>query len=231
MNTPVELLYFSDILCVWAYAAQIRLDELRRHFGDQVVIRHRFISVFGNTGQRIGEAWKDRGGYAAYAEQVRGVARQFPHVTVSPDTWTRCVPRTSMTSHLFVKALQRLDVEGELPEATGEAEHTAVEQFIWRARCAFFEQAQDIGRLPVLFDLAGEMGLPKDPVKALLDDGTALADLAWDMEQKELHRLEGSPSYVLNEGRQKLYGNVGYRVLEANIRELLEHPGGQASWC
>ena len=231
MNTPVELLYFSDILCVWAYAGQIRLDELRRNFGDQVRIRHRFIAVFGNTEQRIGAAWKERGGYAAYAEQVREVARQFPHVRVSPDTWTRCVPRTSMTAHLFIKALQRLEAAGSLPAASGEAQTPVVEQFIWRARCAFFEQAQDIGSLPVLFDLAAEMGLPRDPVKALLDDGTALADLAWDMEQKERLRLEGSPSYVLNEGRQKLYGNVGYRVLEANIRELLEHPGGQASWC
>jgi hypothetical protein len=34
-----------------------------------------------------------------------------------------------------------------------------------------------------------------------------------------------------NEGRQRLNGNVGYRVLEANIRELLNHPAGEQSWC
>ena len=34
-------------------------------------------------------------------------------------------------------------------------------------------------------------------------------------------RIEGSPSFVLNEGRQNLYGNVGFRVIEANIVELL----------
>ena len=45
-------------------------------------------------------------------------------------------------------------------------------------------------------------------------------------------RIEGSPSFVLNEGRQKLYGNVGFRIIEANIQELLRAPGGdQASWC
>ncbi|MEZ5483114.1 MAG: hypothetical protein R3E73_13460 [Porticoccaceae bacterium] len=32
----------------------------------------------------------------------------------------------------------------------------------------------------------------------------------------------GSPSYVINGGRQTLYGNVGYRVLRANIDELLK---------
>ena len=44
--------------------------------------------------------------------------------------------------------------------------------------------------------------------------------------------IQGSPSFVLNEGRQKLYGNVGYRILEANIHELLRaQPADQASWC
>ena len=45
-------------------------------------------------------------------------------------------------------------------------------------------------------------------------------------------RLQGSPSFVLNDGRQKLYGNVGFRILEANIQELLRPPTPtQASWC
>ena len=45
-------------------------------------------------------------------------------------------------------------------------------------------------------------------------------------------RIEGSPSLVLNEGRQKLYGNVGFRVIEANIQELLREPRiNDASWC
>jgi hypothetical protein len=51
------------------------------------------------------------------------------------------------------------------------------------------------------------------------------------MELKDKYNLEGSPSYIMDNGRQKLYGNVGYHVIEANVRELLENPGGQASWC
>jgi hypothetical protein len=44
--------------------------------------------------------------------------------------------------------------------------------------------------------------------------------------------IEGSPSFVLNEGRQKLFGNVGFGILDANIQELLCSPQtGQASWC
>jgi len=36
---------------------------------------------------------------------------------------------------------------------------------------------------------------------------------------------------VLNEGRQKLYGNVGFRIIEGSIKELLADPGDRASWC
>ena len=45
-------------------------------------------------------------------------------------------------------------------------------------------------------------------------------------------KIEGSPTFVLNEGRQKLYGNVGFRIVEANIAEMLRQPDpDQASWC
>ncbi len=43
--------------------------------------------------------------------------------------------------------------------------------------------------------------------------------------------IRGSPSWVLDGGRQILYGNVGYRVIRANAVELLRHPKEEASWC
>ena len=69
-------------------------------------------------------------------------------------------------------------------------------------------------------------------VEALIADGRAFAALASDHQDAEALRLQGSPSFVLNEGRQKLYGNVGFRILEANVQELLHEPQpDQASWC
>ena len=65
-----------------------------------------------------------------------------------------------------------------------------------------------------------------------MDDGTAFAGLAGDYETADKMRIEGSPSFVLNEGRQKLYGNIGFRLIEANIKELLRAPHSEeASWC
>ena len=60
----------------------------------------------------------------------------------------------------------------------------------------------------------------------------ALAALAIDYGQATDNGIAGSPTFLMNEGRQKLFGNVGYRLLEANVQELLRHPKeDEASWC
>jgi hypothetical protein len=49
----VEIIYFSDLLCVWAYISQARIDAIKEKFGDLVLIKHRFCSVFGDTADKI----------------------------------------------------------------------------------------------------------------------------------------------------------------------------------
>ena len=59
-----------------------------------------------------------------------------------------------------------------------------------------------------------------------------LARLAADYQDAEKIHIESSPTFVPNEGRQKLFGNVDFRIVEANIREVLREPNmDQASWC
>ena len=56
--SAVEIKYFSDILCVWAYISQARIDAIKEKFGDTVRIEQRFCSVFGdtaNSGTVLGE--------------------------------------------------------------------------------------------------------------------------------------------------------------------------------
>ena len=43
----IKIDYFSDVLCVWAYLGQIRVDELKKTFGDNVSIHYRFMPIFG----------------------------------------------------------------------------------------------------------------------------------------------------------------------------------------
>jgi hypothetical protein len=50
------------------------------------------------------------------------------------------------------------------------------------------------------------------------------------MEAQLKYRSPGSPTLAFNEGRPLLYSNVGYRIVESDVRELLRNPlHGEAS--
>ena len=224
MSSPVQLSYFSDVLCIWAYADQIRLDELRKQFGNRIHIEEHFITLFGCTESRIGEGWKDKGGFEGFNQHVQHVGEQFEHLSLNQAIWTSCRPKTSAMAHLLLKALQiHLGNNPQAPQQT--------EQLAKAIRHAFFVEAKDISLLSVLMTIAEKLQLPIEQLRTHIEDGSAMSALMKDMQLKDHYKLEGSPSYVLNEGRQKLYGNVGYRVIEANIQELLERPNDCASWC
>lgn len=222
--TKITLDYFTDVLCIWAYVAQIRLDELNQEFDDKIQVNEHFITLFGNTEKRIGEGWKDKGGFKGFNQHVLKVAEGFPHLHVNPNVWITCRPTSSANSHLYLKAIQLLVTEKAVTE-------NDFQTMILNIRKAFFQDAKDISQMSVLIELAEELSLPITLIQEKLDNGCAIAALCGDMELRDKNKLEGSPTYLLDNGRQKLYGNVGYRVLEANIQELLERPEGIASWC
>ncbi len=230
-SVSVKLTYFSDLLCIWAYVSQIRVDELRANFGGRVEFEYRFIPVFGAVAHRIDKGWVARGGMEAYAAHVHETAQRFPHVEVHPRLWLDDVPASSADVHLFLKAAQRLIDAGAIPARTGATGRNTFEELMWRLRLAFFRDARNIARREVQFELAAGLGLPLDPIRAALEDGAAMAELCRDLELCKDLSVGGSPTYVLNEGRQKLYGNVGYKVIAANVQEILQRPEDQASWC
>jgi predicted DsbA family dithiol-disulfide isomerase len=100
-------------------------------------------------------------------------------------------------------------------------------------RRAFFERALDVSRMDVLLGLLGPSGPASDEVRGRIDSGEAYAALHRDEQLMKAYGVQGSPTYVFNEGRQLLYGNVGYRIIDANVRELLSAPPaeGAPSWC
>lgn len=221
----VPIRYFSDVLCIWAYIAQLRVNAVKAKFGDKVRFEKRFVSVFGATQRKITTVWRDKGEHAGFNAHLREVGERFPEVRVNPDIWLTVRPASSNAPHLFLKAAQLAEEEGEAAPGTFEAA-------VWAFRRGFFEEARDIARWSVQRDLAREAGLDAAPVEARIHDGRAHAALAGDYQDADALGLQGSPSFVLNDGRQKLYGNVGYRVIEANIEELLRAPSAdQASWC
>lgn len=231
-KVPVTVTYFSDILCVWAYVAQIRLDEVRNHFGKDVQIDYRFCSVFGNSADKIARGWADKGGYEGFNRHLREVGAQFSHIDVHPDVWLAARPASSDGVHLFIKGVQILERNGCIDGGGLGNGGSASTRFIWQLRRSFFHECRNVAMRSVQYEVAEQVGIPRAALEAEIDNGAAFAALAADYQDRERLGVEGSPTFVLNQGRQKLYGNLGYRVIEANIRELLRTPGAdEMSWC
>ena len=233
MQKPLSVSYFSDVLCVWAYVAQIKLDELRRQFGDQIHVEYRFLHLFGNVAERLATGWGDKGGAAGYSQHVQEMAVRFDHIDIHPEIWTRNTPPTSMSCHLFLKAIQLLEKQGEVSAAPEERfdGKSVFEEAVWRCRLGFFRDLQDVADRKNQEAIASDLALPLASIRQQMDSGAAHAALCADFDAKDRQLVEGSPTFVLSEGRQKLYGNVGYRIIEASIQELLADSGDRASWC
>lgn len=219
MNSPVPVDHYTDVLCVWAWIAQRRVDELEAQWSDQIVINHHCVNVFGDTQTRIGENWADRGGYAGFAEHVEESVAPYETAPVNPDVWRKVRPYSSASAHMILKAV-------EIAASPQDAR-----KFADTLRRKFFVDAVDISNVEILLELAGEAGYDSGELRLLVNSGRAHGALSADYELARKNSIKGSPTWLLNNGRQLLYGNLGYRVLNANIEELINHPKHEASWC
>lgn len=219
MERKITVEYYSDVLCVWAWIAQRRIDELNVHFGERIHWRYRYMDIFGDAKGKIVRQWFDRELFEGFGRHVVEAASAYETAPVNQDVWTKVQPTTSANAHLFLKA-----VEITCSERASVSLALAV-------RSAFFVEALDISDQSKLLDVAAQVNCDVDAIASCIKSGEAIAALMRDYQLAREWSLKGSPSYVLDGGRQILYGNVGYRVLAANVEELLRQPAGEASWC
>ncbi|MCA9607754.1 MAG: DsbA family protein [Myxococcales bacterium] len=221
---PIRVIHFSDVLCVWAYVSQVRVDELREKLGDRVDVEVRFCSIFGDAHHKLERRWKDRGGMSGYGATVRDLGESLGH-EVHPDIWRKMAPRSSLSAHTFLCAVRSL-------ERTEKISHQAFLDACWELRVAFFRDLRDISTRSVQLGVAEGLGLPVGDVERALDSGEAHAELAGDFDLGRDYDVRMSPTLILNEGRQRLNGNVSFRVIEANVAELVRQQGEeQCSNC
>tara|TARA_R110001583_G_scaffold18655_1_gene73961 strand:- start:242 stop:901 length:660 start_codon:yes stop_codon:yes gene_type:complete len=219
MNEPLIIDYYSDILCVWAWIAQRRIDELNRELKNKIELQYYYVDVFGDVATKINTQWKQKGGYDGFSVHVQKSASVFEDAPINSKIWAEVKPATSANAHLVLKAV-------EITYGKSKSIDMAL-----KFRTSFFVDALDIGNLQVLYGLVKVAGLNQDQIITSIKDGSAIAALMHDYHKSKQQNVKGSPSYVIGGGRQTLYGNVGYRVLLANIEELLRCPSDEASWC
>ncbi|WNC67793.1 DsbA family protein [Thalassotalea nanhaiensis] len=219
MKSPLIIDYYTDVLCVWAWIAQRRVDELNHQLGENIEIRYHYMDIFGDVHNKINTQWQQKGKFEGFAKHVLKAASDYENAPVNADIWKSSKPTTSATSHQYLKAV-------ELAYDANKSIDMAL-----KFRQAFFIDALDISDVNVLNTLIEQAGLDIGIVNKTIADGRALAALMNNYQVAKQLSLQGSPSYIIDNGRQTLFGNVGYRVLLANVEERLKRPSNEASWC
>jgi len=219
MSTPLIIDYYSDVLCIWAWISQRRITELKEQWGSKIEIHYHYLNLFGDTNSRMAEQWGSRGGYEGFGQHTIESAAPYDNAPVNKNVWKNIRPLTSANAHVVLKAVELMysaDVS---------------EKLFRLVQKSFFVNCLDIGQLEMVITLAEGVGLDRHKIKSSIDNGKATAALMKDYKNAKDLNIQGSPSWLMNNGRQTLFGNVGYRILNANIKEVLEYPAQEASWC
>lgn len=88
-------------------------------------------------------------------------------------------------------------------------------------RHAFFEQARDVSEMDVLREILQENKLMTLPVMQYLKCGQALADVFSDFKVAEKEKVPGSPTWIMDGGRYRFYGNIDINNLVFVIDSLV----------
>lgn len=215
----IKIEYFSDILCIWAYIAQQKMDKLKQEFSNKIEVSEHFLPVFGAVDKKMHDNWQSKGGVSAYSQHVKEVANDYKDVYVAKNVWLKNTPTSSINSHIFIKA-----AEISLKNQGGSSEEISskLSELIWQVRVSFFKNTVDVSNIKELLTIATSIGLKANEIPLIIGSGEAVAALDKDRQIKEQYDLKGSPSLIINEGRQILYGNVSYEVIAANVSALLQ---------
>ena len=221
----MDVEYWTDPFCVWAFVAEPSLERLCARYEGQIVVRHRIVPVFGSVVRRFATgAWAAKGP-AGRAEVTARVAREHrPDVPVTGQVWIDDPPASSWSAGLAAKAVSLLEEAGEAPDR-------AAARYLTAMRHRFFVENVNLARREAQLALAEELDLPVAGIEARLDDGRALAALYEDHEDRLAANVSGSPTYLFDGGRTRIYGNFREEVLDATVRTYLEGTLGGGSIC
>jgi predicted DsbA family dithiol-disulfide isomerase len=206
--------YWSDPMCIWAFVGQSKLDRILDEWGAFIDVDYRLVPVFGSVPWRYSEGGWAQAGPEGRRESTRKLAEQHGIDGVTGEIWTRCTPHSSWSSGAAAKAVFEMEADDDAEAGAGAA-------YLLELREHFFRRNRNICQRVEQLDVAERVGIDRGAFERRLDDGSALACLWEDANQREDLGVRGSPSYVFDGGRAVLYGNFPFSVLHSVVDELI----------
>ncbi len=207
---PLTIDFYSDILCIWGWVGQHHNRQLLKRWDHtQVEWRFRYLELYGDVKARVEKNFRGEEAWDKYASAAERLVSKFEGLSVHPDIWRKTRPTTSMMAHQTIKAVEQ--THGEL----------AAIEYSNRVREAFFAEARDVSQASVLTELLKEQSIAHHDLTTHLQDGSALAKTIAEFRQAENDKIPGSPSWVMDNNRYRLFGNVKPEIIIATVDSLI----------
>ena len=203
---------WSDVVCPWCYIGKRRfeaaVEQLRGEIDVDVVFRPFQLDPRANPGEPtpVIEGYARKFGGHERAEQI------LEHLT-------RTAEQEGLVFHMD-RALRANTLLAHrllwLAEATGH-------QYALKERLlqAYFCDGLDIGSVPVLARLAGEVGMPEDRVLAFLQSDDGAEEVQRDLALAAELEITAVPTFVID-GRWSIPGAQDPDTYVSVIRRLVE---------
>jgi 2-hydroxychromene-2-carboxylate isomerase len=199
-GSAVEIEFFFDCSCAWAYLAFEQLRRLSVELDLGLALRPVLATeIFAQVNPAI--AWKLPPVKQAYYEQ------DLKHWAAYLDMPVRTGPATLIDSRLCMTACV-----GAVRWGRGAAFAAAAFEAAW-------SRQSDIADTSVLADLWNDAGLPPEMLFATLAWPQTVQELQWNTRELMERGGFGVPSFFL-EG-EMFFGNDSFPLLEAAVRSLL----------
>ena len=193
----LEITAFTDPVCTWCWGSEPVLRAVQERYGDQVHISY----VMGGLVKDIRQFMDVANGIGgAPSEANSSIARHYLEASARHG-----MPVQAEGFALFSDEYPSTYPQNEAYEAAKQQGLDLADRFLRRMREASASEAQQTNRPEVLTQLAAEVGLDVGAFLTALNDGSAKAALAEDLQTTAAYGVRGFPSFLFSvEGKQPM---------------------------
>jgi predicted DsbA family dithiol-disulfide isomerase len=216
MNQPVKVDVWSDIACPWCFVGKRRFEAAASTFraeGGEVEVEYHSYQLSPtapteNPGPAAEHLARHLRVPVEQAEQMHAQMTELAASVGLAYDFDALQQTNTLLAHQLLHLAKTHGRQVDMKE---------------RLMSAHFEQGRHVGRIDELVDLAAEIGLDRDEVRAALTEGRYLADVDADRDQGFEYGINGVPFHVID-GRFAVSGAQEPAVFVDALRRAAGEP-------
>jgi predicted DsbA family dithiol-disulfide isomerase len=188
VSDAIKVDIWSDVQCPWCYIGKRKFEDGAAQFDGDVDVEYHSFELAPDTPVDFDGSPKD------FLSQRKGISPD--QVDMMLDRVTGIAKSVGLDyDYDHVHQTNTIKAHELLHFAKTKGRQLDMKERLLKA---YFVDGRHVGRIDDLADLAAEIGLDRDEVRAALEAGTYVADVKADVAQAEAYGIQGVPFFVID---------------------------------